>query len=253
MKAFIIDRYGKEEVGRIAQVPEPELRYGDVLIQIHAASVNALDSKIRSGEFKLILPYRMPLILGNDAAGTVARVGSRVTRFKPGDEVYTRPDQDRIGTFAELIALQAWRDVAPVGEYVFHAVADDLFLDPAAAEEAVDAERCRTRVAAAQRWEATPMSTREVGNVFRRAATHAGLDPDLHWLSGHLARVGAAQDMVRAGSTTAQVQIAGRWASERMPIRYAEHLRAAQAGEDRFARLKSLRQPRARHLPDDES
>ncbi len=105
MKAFIIDRYGKKEIGRIGEVPEPELRDDDVLIQIHAASINLLDSKIRSGEFKLILPYRLPLILGNDVAGTVVRVGSRVRRFKPGDDVYARPDQDRIGTFAEFISI----------------------------------------------------------------------------------------------------------------------------------------------------
>ncbi|QOF76453.1 NADP-dependent oxidoreductase [Variovorax sp. 38R] len=106
MKAFIIDRYGKKEVGRIGEVPEPELRDDDVLIQIHAASINALDSKIKSGEFKLILPYRFPLILGNDLAGTVVRVGARVRSFKPGDEVYARPDDDRIGTFAEFIAVK---------------------------------------------------------------------------------------------------------------------------------------------------
>lgn len=107
MKAFIIDRYGKNETGRIADVPEPKLRDDDdVLIQNHAASVNALDSKIRSGAFKLILPYRLPLILGNDVAGTVVRVAPRVTRFKPGDEVYARPDEDRIGTFAEFIAIK---------------------------------------------------------------------------------------------------------------------------------------------------
>lgn len=106
MKAFIIDRYGKNEIGRITDMPEPKMRDDDVLIRIHAASVNALDSKIRSGEFKLILPYRFPLILGNDVAGTVVRVGPHVTRFKPGDEVYARPDQDRIGSFAELIAVK---------------------------------------------------------------------------------------------------------------------------------------------------
>lgn len=106
MKAFIIDRYGKNEIGRITDMPEPKMRDDDVLIRIHAASVNALDSKIRSGEFKLILPYRFPLILGNDVAGTVVRVGPNVTRFKPGDEVYARPDQDRIGSFAELIAVK---------------------------------------------------------------------------------------------------------------------------------------------------
>ncbi|HEX7912386.1 MAG TPA: NADP-dependent oxidoreductase [Paraburkholderia sp.] len=106
MKAFIIERYGKTEAGRVADMPEPEMLDDDVLIRIRAASVNALDSKIRKGEFKLILPYRLPLILGNDVAGTVERVGSRVTRFKPGDEVYGRPDQDRIGTFAEFIAVK---------------------------------------------------------------------------------------------------------------------------------------------------
>ena len=107
MKAFIIDRYGKKEVGRIGDMPDPEVRDDDVLIQIHAAGINPLDSKIRSGEFKLILPYRFPLILGNDMAGTVVRIGARVRDFKPGDEVYARPDDDRIGTFAEFIAVKA--------------------------------------------------------------------------------------------------------------------------------------------------
>lgn len=106
MKAFIIDRYGKKEVGRIGEMPDPEVRDDDVLIRIHSASVNPLDSKIKSGEFKLILPYRLPLILGNDMAGTVMRVGARVRDFKPGDEVYARPDDDRIGTFAEFIAVK---------------------------------------------------------------------------------------------------------------------------------------------------
>ncbi len=107
MKAFIIDRYGKKEVGRIADMPDPEVRDDDVLIRIHAASINPLDSKTKSGEFKLILPYRLPLILGNDMAGTVVRVGARVRNFKPGDEIYARPDDDRIGTFAEFIAVKA--------------------------------------------------------------------------------------------------------------------------------------------------
>ncbi|MET4575445.1 NADP-dependent oxidoreductase [Ottowia thiooxydans] len=106
MKAFIIDRYGKNEVGRIGELPEPEVRDDDVLVRIHAASINPLDSKIKSGEFKLILPYRFPLILGNDMAGTVVRVGHRVRGVKPGDEVYARPDDDRIGTFAEFIAVK---------------------------------------------------------------------------------------------------------------------------------------------------
>ncbi|MFK0166036.1 NADP-dependent oxidoreductase [Rhizobium sp. NPDC090279] len=105
MKAFLIDRYAKGAALRLGEVPEPELRESDVLVQIHATSVNPLDGKIRDGEFKLILPYRLPLILGNDVAGVVIRVGPKVRRFKPGDEVYARPAKDRIGTFAEVIAM----------------------------------------------------------------------------------------------------------------------------------------------------
>jgi len=105
MKAFILDRYGRARRLRFGEMPEPELHDNDILIQVHAAGVNPLDSKIRDGEFKLILPYRLPLVLGNDVAGIVVRVGASVRQFKPGDEVYARPDKGRIGTFAEFIAM----------------------------------------------------------------------------------------------------------------------------------------------------
>jgi NADPH:quinone reductase-like Zn-dependent oxidoreductase len=105
MKAFILDRYGSKDGVRAGEMPDPELRDDDVLVQIHAAGVNPLDSKTRKGEFKLLLPYRFPLILGNEAAGVVIRVGPKVRRFKVGDEVYARPHQDRIGTFAEFISM----------------------------------------------------------------------------------------------------------------------------------------------------
>jgi NADPH:quinone reductase-like Zn-dependent oxidoreductase len=105
MKAFIIDRYGSNAGLRFAEVPAPPLGPNDVLVEVHAAGVNPLDSKIRDGEFKLILPYRLPLILGNDVAGVVVAVGPNVRTFRPGDEVYARPDKDRIGTFAEFIAI----------------------------------------------------------------------------------------------------------------------------------------------------
>src|SRR5437667_3768991 len=106
MKAFIVDRYGGPDRVRAGETPDPEVGENDVLVQIHAAGVNPLDSKIRNGEFQQILPYRLPLILGNEAAGIVVRAGSRVRRFKPGDEVYARPGKDRIGTFAEFIAMK---------------------------------------------------------------------------------------------------------------------------------------------------
>jgi len=106
MKAFIVDRYGKKDGVRIGVMPEPELRPDDVLVQIHAASINPVDFKIRDGQLKVVLPYRVPFILGNDLAGVVVRVGSRVRHFKPGDEIYARADKDRMGTFAESISIK---------------------------------------------------------------------------------------------------------------------------------------------------
>ena len=106
MKAFVLDRYAKKRALRSADLPVPELRDDEVLVQVHAAGVNLLDSKIRDGEFKLILPYRMPLILGHDVAGVVVKVGPRVQQFKAGDEVYARPDDFRIGTFAEFVPVK---------------------------------------------------------------------------------------------------------------------------------------------------
>jgi NADPH:quinone reductase-like Zn-dependent oxidoreductase len=106
MKAFIVDRYGKKRALRSVEMQTPELRDDEVLIQVHAAGVNLLDSKIRDGEFKLILPYRLPLILGHDVAGVVVKVGLQVRQFKPGDEVYARTDDFRIGTFAEFVPVK---------------------------------------------------------------------------------------------------------------------------------------------------
>jgi NADPH:quinone reductase-like Zn-dependent oxidoreductase len=83
MKAFILDKF-KNGTLRFGDMPEPVLQDDDVLVEIHAAGLNLLDSKIRSGEFKPILPYRPPLILGHYLAGTVLRVGSKVRQFKPG-------------------------------------------------------------------------------------------------------------------------------------------------------------------------
>lgn len=106
MKAFVLHRYGKKGALELAEVPIPELRDDEVLVQVHAAGVNLLDSKIRDGEFKLILPYRLPLILGHDVAGVVVRIGPRVRQFKVGDEVCARPDDFRIGSFAEFVPVK---------------------------------------------------------------------------------------------------------------------------------------------------
>ncbi|MBL8358708.1 MAG: NADP-dependent oxidoreductase [Delftia acidovorans] len=106
MKAFILESHGASRALQLAEVPEPQLRDDEVLVQVHAAGVNQLDSKIRDGQFKLILPYRLPLILGHDVAGVVVKVGPRVRQFKSGDEVYARTDDFRIGTFAEFVPVR---------------------------------------------------------------------------------------------------------------------------------------------------
>jgi NADPH:quinone reductase-like Zn-dependent oxidoreductase len=103
MRAFVVTAY--KQALREADVPEPVVGEHDVLVRVQAAGVNQLDEKIRAGEFRRILPYELPLILGNDLAGVVLRVGAKVRSFEPGDEVYARPGTDRIGTFAERIAV----------------------------------------------------------------------------------------------------------------------------------------------------
>lgn len=105
MKAFIIKKYSKKEKLQLTEVSKPITKENEVLVQIHAAGVNLLDSMIKRGEFKIFLPYKTPLINGHDMAGTVVEVGSGVKNFKIGDEVYSRVDDYRIGTFAEYISV----------------------------------------------------------------------------------------------------------------------------------------------------
>ncbi|MGV0813199.1 NADP-dependent oxidoreductase [Mycolicibacterium boenickei] len=111
MKAFALTRYGKNDTVSAVERAVPDLRDDDVLVQIHATSINPLDLKIRNGELKSLLPYKLPLVLGNDLAGIVVKTGPRVRRFAPGDAVYAKPNQDRIGTFAEYLAVNE-NDVA---------------------------------------------------------------------------------------------------------------------------------------------
>src|SRR5690349_25054144 len=128
MKAFLVERYGDADAVRAGDVPDPQVGREDVLVRIHAASVNPLDLKIRDGDLKVILPYRTPFVLGNDLAGVIVGVGPGVTRFAVGDEVYARPRQDRIGAFAELIAMHQ----------------DDVAAKPRSEERRVGKE-CRSR------------------------------------------------------------------------------------------------------------
>jgi NADPH:quinone reductase-like Zn-dependent oxidoreductase len=110
MKAFIVERYGKSGL-RAAHVPDPTIGPRDVLVQVRAASINPLDKLVRNGEFKRLLKYKTPFVLGHDVAGVVTRAGDDVREYKVGDEVYARPRDLRIGTFAEYIAID-YADIA---------------------------------------------------------------------------------------------------------------------------------------------
>lgn len=101
---MVIDRYGKAPM-RLAEMPTPEINDYEVLAEIHAASINPIDFKIRDGKVRLLIQYKMPLILGNDFSGVIVKVGKKVTRFKVGDEIYARPRKSKIGTFAEYISI----------------------------------------------------------------------------------------------------------------------------------------------------
>src|SRR5215212_10203294 len=111
MKAFVVEHYGTDGL-RASDVPEPEVGDGDVLVKVSAAGINPLDTMVRDGEFKRLLRYRTPFVLGHDGAGVVTRIGSAVRDLQVGDEVYARPRDLRIGTFAEYIAIDQ-DDVAP--------------------------------------------------------------------------------------------------------------------------------------------
>lgn len=144
MRAFVINRYGGPEVLKAGELPEPAVGTHDVLIEVHAASVNPIDWKLRDGKARPILPLRFPIVLGCDLSGVVRRVGGAVTRFKEGDEVFVRLDQKRIGAFAEFavasedgVALKPKSighveaaSIPLVGLTAYQALVDDMQLQP---------------------------------------------------------------------------------------------------------------------------
>ncbi len=106
MKAFVITHYGHDGL-EAADVAAPTVGPRDVLVDVRAASINPLDHKVRDGEFKQLLKYKPPFTLGHDVSGVITEVGSEVRDFQVGDEIYARPRDLRIGTFAEQIAIDA--------------------------------------------------------------------------------------------------------------------------------------------------
>lgn len=101
MKAIRIHEYGGPEVLSLEEVQRPTPGSDELSIKVHAASVNPVDWKIRQGYLQQFFPLTLPITIGLDASGTVEAVGSGVTRFKRGDEVYARLHDTRNGAYAE--------------------------------------------------------------------------------------------------------------------------------------------------------
>jgi alcohol dehydrogenase len=91
MIAAFIDGHGQDRVLRVGDFSPPQPGPSDILVKVHAASVNPIDFKVRDGKLRLLRHYRFPVILGHDCAGEVVEIGARVTRLKPGDGIFSRP------------------------------------------------------------------------------------------------------------------------------------------------------------------
>lgn len=107
MKAAYIEQYGGSDQFKVGELARPTIGADDVLIEVYAASVNPVDWKLREGYLKEMLTYEMPLVIGWDVSGVIKEVGANVTDLQVGDEVFSRPDIARQGTYAEYVAVDA--------------------------------------------------------------------------------------------------------------------------------------------------
>lgn len=105
MKALIFNRYGKADNVAFADIPRPALKPDEILVQVHATGLNPIDYMVPKGTFKPMLRFELPATLGSDLAGVVVEVGSRVTRFKPGDAVFANIFDLGIGALAEFAVV----------------------------------------------------------------------------------------------------------------------------------------------------
>lgn len=105
MKALTFKRYGKTPEIGITEVPRPTLRPDEMLVEVHAAGLNPIDNMITTGMFKLVLKFQLPAVMGSDLAGVVVEVGSSVTRFKPGDEIFASIFDQGTGSLAEFAVV----------------------------------------------------------------------------------------------------------------------------------------------------
>ncbi|WP_341960764.1 NADP-dependent oxidoreductase [Planococcus maritimus] len=105
MKAIVIDQYGGKEQLKEREVETPAISAHQVLVEVHATSINPIDWKLREGYLKEMLPWEFPIILGWDVAGVVKEVGDEVRHYHPGDRVFARPATTRQGTYAEFVPV----------------------------------------------------------------------------------------------------------------------------------------------------
>jgi NADPH:quinone reductase-like Zn-dependent oxidoreductase len=105
MKALVLERYGKSDQIAFVDIPRPAIRPDELLVQVHAAGLNPIDTMIPKGTFRPILRFRLPATMGSDLAGVVVEVGSGVTRFKPGDAVFASTFDLGTGALAEFAAV----------------------------------------------------------------------------------------------------------------------------------------------------
>ncbi|WP_125979604.1 NADP-dependent oxidoreductase [Loigolactobacillus iwatensis] len=105
MEAIVINHYGDAKQLTAAEISMPEITADQVLVKLHATSVNPIDWKMRTGLLKDAFPFHFPITLGWDAAGTIEAIGENVHDFNVGDAVFARPDLSREGTYAEYTAI----------------------------------------------------------------------------------------------------------------------------------------------------
>lgn len=105
MKALTFKRYGKSPDVGFTDVPTPTLQPDEMLVQVHAVGLNPIDNMILTGMFKPVLKFQLPATIGSDVAGVVTKVGSRVTRFKPGDAIFASVFDLERGTLAEFATV----------------------------------------------------------------------------------------------------------------------------------------------------
>ena len=147
MKAAVIYEYGGPEVFRYEEIPQPEIEDDEVLVEVHAASVNPVDWKQRKGNHKFFLKARFPIVPGYDISGRIIKCGSEVTKFKDGDQVFCRLTKRFGGAFAEYAtARESALSLKPENMDHIHAAAI-----PLAGQTALQALRDKGRIKPGQK------------------------------------------------------------------------------------------------------